>query len=126
MTNQRKGERRERPEPEAALAIGSFVCFAGALFAVMWGKLPPDNEKYVMLMLGALIGLVKDTFARYFSSTKGAQEQRRETAKVAETLAAAVPVVATAPQPVVITNSPEAPVPVEEAKPAPGSTEVMP
>lgn len=82
-------EPRERPEPEAALAIGSFACFALALCAVIWAKIPGENEKYVMLMLGALIGLVKDTFARYFSSTKGAQEQRRETAKVAETLAAA-------------------------------------
>lgn len=81
---------RARPEPEAALAIGSFVAFAGALGAVIFLKIPDENEKYVMLMLGALIGLVKDTFARYFSATKGAQEQRRETAKVAETLAAAV------------------------------------
>jgi len=83
-------ERRERPEPEAALAIGSFAAFALALAAVVFLEIPDKNEKYVMLMLGALIGLVKDTFARYFSSTKGAQEQRRETAKVAETLAASV------------------------------------
>lgn len=77
-------------EPEAVLAIGSFVVFAITLFVVIFHLVPPENEKYAMLMLGALIGLVKDTFARYFSSTKGAQEQRRETAKVAETLAAKV------------------------------------
>lgn len=74
-------------EPEAVLAIGSFLVFAVALAAVIWHIVPAENEKYVMLMLGALIGLVKDTFARYFSSTKGAQEQRRDAAKVAETLA---------------------------------------
>lgn len=83
-----------RPEPEAILAIGSFVCFAAALGAVIFFQIEDKNEKYVMLMLGALIGLVKDTFARYFSATKGAQEQRRETAKVAETLAAATAVAA--------------------------------
>lgn len=75
-------------EPEAVLAVGSFFVFALALGTVVWRIVPPENEKYVMLMLGALIGLVKDTFARYFSSTKGAQEQRRDAAKVAETLAA--------------------------------------
>lgn len=91
-------EHRERPEPEAALAIGSFAAFALALGAVMFFKIADENEKYVMLMLGALIGMVKDTFARYFSSTKGAQEQRRETARVAETLAVA----AATPAPIVV------------------------
>ena len=128
-------ERRERPEPEAALAIGSFAAFAAALGAVMFMAIPDQNEKYVMLMLGALIGLVKDTFARYFSSTKGAQEQRRETAEVAKTLAVAAagpPPVATVPFPDAGPDAPSVGVPVatgpntEATAPSPGSKEVMP
>lgn len=73
------------PETEAVLAVGSFGLFAGALYCVTMHKIPPDNEKYVMLMLGALIGVVKDTFARYFSSTKGGAEQRRELLEMVKT-----------------------------------------
>ena len=129
-------ERRERPEPEAALAIGSFAAFAAALGAVMFMAIPDQNEKYVMLMLGALIGLVKDTFARYFSSTKGSQEQRRETAEVAKTLAVAAaagpPPVASVPFPDAGPSAPGGGVPVatgpntEATPPSPGSKEVMP
>lgn len=120
-----KPERRERPEPEAALAIGSFVCFAAALCAVIFFEIRDENEKYVMLMLGALIGLVKDTFARYFSSTKGAQEQRRETAKVAETLAVATAATVVGhPTPVVIQQPAEKPVPVAE-QPAPSEVQAQ-
>lgn len=66
------------PETEAILATGSLLMFAGAMIAVFFHAVPGDNEKYVMLLLGALIGIVKDTFARYFSSTKGAAEQRKD------------------------------------------------
>ena len=78
---------KEFPEPEAVLAVGSFVVFAAALVIVIFKLVPAENEKYVMLMLGALIGMVKDTFARYFSSTKGAQDQRRELIDLANTVA---------------------------------------
>lgn len=79
----------ERPEPEAVLAVGSFLLFAVIAVAVLWHKVPAENEKYAMLMLGALIGLVKDTFGRYFAATKGAQEQRREAAQVTQALVVA-------------------------------------
>ena len=78
------------PEVEAILAVGSQTLFTGITTAVLFHKVPLENEKYAMLMLGALIGIVKDTFGRYFASTKGAQEQRRENAAVTATLAAAV------------------------------------
>jgi len=85
-----------RPEPEAVLAVGSFLLFAGIAVLVLLKIVPAENEKYAMLMLGALIGIVKDTFGRYFQATKGAQEQRREAADVARTLAETASVVATA------------------------------
>ncbi len=81
-------------EIEAFLASGSLLIFAGVTGAVLWHQVPPDNEKYAMLMLGALIGVVKDTFGRYFQATKGAAEQRQEAAAVTSALAAAIPIVA--------------------------------
>jgi hypothetical protein len=58
---------------------------------------PAENEKYAMLMLGALIGIVKDTFGRYFQATKGAQEARQDQADVVKTLAAGAAVSSAAP-----------------------------
>jgi hypothetical protein len=77
------------PEIEAVLAVGSLILFAGVTWAIIWHVVPASNEKYAMLMLGALIGVVKDTFGRYFQSTKGAQEQRRQADEVTKTLAVA-------------------------------------
>lgn len=73
-------------EPEAVLAIGSFLVFSFVALVVLFHLVPPENEKYAMLMLGALIGLVKDTFARYFSSTKGAADQRTELIDLAKSV----------------------------------------
>lgn len=75
---------------EAILATGSLMVFGAALFGVLNYNVPPENEKYAMLMLGALIGVVKDTFGRYFQATKGAQDQRKEAAEVTKALAAQV------------------------------------
>jgi hypothetical protein len=77
------------PETEAILAVGSLLLFSAIAIVVLFFKVPADNEKYAMLMLGALIGIVKDTFGRYFQATKGSQEQRRDAAKVTEALAGA-------------------------------------
>lgn len=88
--------KRERPEPEAVLAVGSFVLFSVIAIFVLLRVVPAANEKYAMLMLGALIGIVKDTFGRYFQATKGAQEQRKEAAAVAQTLAETAATVAVA------------------------------
>lgn len=82
------------PGPEAILAVGSLFLFGLALGWVITQQVPAENEKYVMLMLGALIGLVKDTFARYFNATKGAQEARRAADQVTQTLADAAATVA--------------------------------
>lgn len=62
-------------DTEAVLAVGSLIAFAAALGVVLFTLVPAPNEKYVMLLLGALIGVVKDTFGRYFQATKGAQVQ---------------------------------------------------
>jgi hypothetical protein len=75
-------------EIEGLLAGGSLFLFGISLAAVILLHIPEPNEKYIMLMLGALIGLVKDTFARYFNSTKGAQEQRQASQRVMDRLAA--------------------------------------
>lgn len=83
-------DRQSTFDVEAVLAIGSLLLFAGALGAVIFHTLPAENEKYAMLMLGALIGVVKDTFGRYFQATKGSAEQRKDAAQVAQTLAATV------------------------------------
>lgn len=77
-------KREHKPvEVEAFLACASLLLFGAALFVVMFNKLPAENEKYIMLLLGSLIGVVKDTFARYFNVTKGASEQRDTIATLA-------------------------------------------
>jgi hypothetical protein len=91
------GDRRPIFDVEAVLAIGSLMLFGGALGVILFALVPEKNEKYVMLMLGALIGVVKDTFGRYFQATKGAQEQRQDAAEVAKTLAETAAVAAAAP-----------------------------
>jgi hypothetical protein len=89
------GSWKKPPEVEAILAIGSLALFAYVSYVVLWQTIPPENEKYAMLMLGALIGVVKDTFGRYFQATKGAQEQRKDAAKVAEKAAETAATLAT-------------------------------
>lgn len=115
-------------EVEAILALGSLIAFSGALAVVLYDVVPPENEKYVMLMLGALIGVVKDTFGRYFQATKGAQDQRREFADLAQ---AAV----TTPQPppppppagtASITAAPDVDITVRHADEAGGGFEIPP
>lgn len=85
------------PEIEAALAMMSLLVFSAVTAAVLFETVPAANEKYAMLLLGALIGVVKDTFARYFSVTKGGQDQRQTIADMARATAdtAAVAVAST-------------------------------
>lgn len=76
-----------RVEIEAVLAVVSLLLFGGVTWAVLFHLVPADNEKYAMLLLGALIGIVKDCFARYFNVTKGATEQRETIANMAKVAA---------------------------------------
>lgn len=85
------------PEVEAVYAILSLLLFSAIAWAVLFHKVPAENEKYAMLMLGALIGLVKDASGRYFQATKGSQEQRQDNARLTDTLAAVVATAAPAP-----------------------------
>jgi len=73
---------------EAVLAVGSLTVFGLALGVVLFMLVPAPNEKYVMLLLGALIGVVKDTFGRYFQATKGAQTQSAVISDLATTAVA--------------------------------------
>lgn len=75
------------PETEGTLAVLSLLIFAGALLAVINETIPAPNEKYAMLLLGALIGIVKDTFARYFSVTKGGADLRAAVGNLAKATA---------------------------------------
>jgi len=83
------------PEVEAILAVGSLMLFSFLACVVVFQMVPAENEKYAMLMLGALIGIVKDTFGRYFQATKGAQDQRREQAEVTRKMVETAAIVAT-------------------------------
>jgi hypothetical protein len=92
---------------EAVLAIGSLALFAAALASVIFHTLPTENEKYAMLMLGALIGVVKDTFGRYFQATKGNQDLRKDFTDLAQAA------VSTTAAPGTVTVSPPSTVTVE-------------
>jgi hypothetical protein len=102
---------RRTIEIEALLAASSLALFAATTFIVLFKLVPAANEKYAMLLLGALIGIVKDTFARYFNVTKGAAEQRETIANLSRAQAdtAAVAAAAAPPPPgsATITASPD-------------------
>lgn len=83
-------------EIEGVLAIGAFLLFAAYGVMLMFVSIPPNNKDYALAILVALIAIVKDTFGRYFQATKGSQEQRKDSAEVARTLAETAAVVATA------------------------------
>jgi hypothetical protein len=83
-------------EIEALLAAGSLAIFGGVTGVVLFHVIPAPNEKYAMLLLGGLIGVVKDCFARYFNATKGAAEQRQTIADMARANADAAKVAAAA------------------------------
>jgi hypothetical protein len=88
--------KREPMEIEAFLAAASLALFAATTFVVLFSLVPAENEKYAMLLLGALIGIVKDTFARYFNVTKGASIQRDTIADMAKVVANSTPASGTA------------------------------
>jgi len=91
-------------DTEAVLAVGSLFAFGAALAVVLFALVPAANEKYVMLLLGALIGVVKDTFGRYFQATKGAQTQSAVLNDIATTAVGAV-----SAQPAAVVVQPEGP-----------------
>lgn len=86
-----------RIDTEGYLAIGSLLLFSAIFGTLLFQVVPAANKEYVFLMLGALIGVVKDTFGRYFQATKGAQEQRKDAAAVAQTLADTVATASASP-----------------------------
>ncbi len=83
-------------EVEAVLAVGTFLLFSIITLSTLFHAIPAENEKYAFLLIGALIGVLKDTFGRYFQATKGAQDQRKDAAEVASKLADTAAVVAAA------------------------------
>lgn len=97
------------PEVEAVLAVGAFLLFATVTMILLFRVVPSDNKDFAYAVLIALTGLVKDTFGRYFQATKGAQDQRREAADVAKTLAETAAATVAAANPLVV----EAPAKVE-------------
>lgn len=87
--------RSAQVETEAFLAFGSFALFSFVAVAVLFHVIPAANEKYAMLMLGALIGIVKDTFGRYLQATKGSAQQRDDAAEVTRALVGSMSTVPT-------------------------------
>ena len=119
------------PEVESLLVMGSLGLFGYVTYVVLWETIPPENEKYAMMMLVALIGVVKDTFGRFFQATKGSQEQRKDAAKLADkaadTAATLAQVQAGAPQvqpegTATITTAPDVDVTLRKADETPEPT----
>lgn len=111
MTDIALDRRARRPpiEIEAFLAAASLLLFGAVTGTVLFHIVPAPNEKYAMLLLGALIGVVKDCFARYFNTTKGASEQRETIANMARATAdTAAVAAATTPAPTIPAEPPTA------------------
>lgn len=66
------------------LAYAYTVIFSAVLGALMFGAVPPANEKYFLLLLGSLVGFVGAGVQFFFGSSSSS-------AKKDETIAALTP-----------------------------------
>lgn len=53
----------------AFLAIALTVMFAAVLFMLMFGAVPPANEKYFLLLIGSLVSFVGAGVQYFFGSS---------------------------------------------------------
>jgi hypothetical protein len=59
----------------AILAIAYTLIFAAVLGALMYGNVPKDNEKYVLLLLGSLVGFVGAGVQFFLGSSLGSMKK---------------------------------------------------
>ena len=59
----------------AILALAYTVIFAAVLGALMYGNVPTNNEKYVLLLLGSLVGFVGAGVQFFLGSSLGSMKK---------------------------------------------------
>jgi uncharacterized BrkB/YihY/UPF0761 family membrane protein len=55
----------------AILAIAYTIIFAGVLLFLLYWTVPPANEKYILLLIGALVGYVSAGIQFFLGSSLG-------------------------------------------------------
>lgn len=63
------------PETPAMLATAITIIFAGLLAVLVWHPIPPENRDAFMMGFGAVVILMKDTYARYLNSSQSTQDR---------------------------------------------------
>lgn len=96
----------------AGLALVLVLSFQLALAALFRFQVPQSNRDMVIYMLGQLSGMVTTALAFYFATSKSSQDKNAVIAAVA----AHDPGPDAPPRPVEVVNTPDNPVPTEEAK----------
>lgn len=51
------------------------IAFIGIVFMLLEKKVPSENNDVMMVLLGALVGIVKDLYGYYFGSSEGSQRK---------------------------------------------------
>lgn len=59
----------------AILAIAYTLIFAAVLGILLFGNVPPQNEKYVLLLLGSLVGFVGAGVQFFLGSSLGSMKK---------------------------------------------------
>ncbi len=59
----------------ALLAIAYTLIFAAVLMFLLYGNVPKDNEKYVLLLLGSLVGFAGTAVNFFLGSSLGSAKK---------------------------------------------------
>jgi uncharacterized membrane protein len=57
------------------LATLMIIAFIGLVYLLLDKKVPEQNNDLLMVLLGAMVGTVKDLYGYYFGSSEGSQRK---------------------------------------------------
>lgn len=95
------------------LAIIAAALAGFALGSLLFKTVPSANKDALLIALGFVLALSKDSYAFYFGASKGGVDLAERNAGIVEASATASNVLAAAPLPVEVVNTPDSAVPVE-------------
>lgn len=67
------------------LALSMLAIVSTALFALFFRETPPSNKELVSMVLGIMLGSLKDAYNYYFGSSRESQEKNATIAVQADT-----------------------------------------
>lgn len=67
------------------LALSMLLIVSAALFALFFRDTPPSNKELVSMIIGMLLGSLKDAYNYYFGSSRDSHEKNKTIADQADT-----------------------------------------